>query len=380
MIHEVQQLASNIGHHVRGESDVNEFRKTFEDMISRFKKQLSESKPTIDMKTPGYKAPDIVLSSDDEEAMNATPSRMPIRTTPSSASSRKRPAESTPSSRRIKAESAAPAVQKQAYTLENLRRKYDRGNTSGVPGSINSKVTDRLILLSLNSWDVIVDHLLKDANTQIENLVAKSVTETLASRQKTLFYERTSDVLRAFIAKLMHDASDRLHFLVLCEQEKPVTHSNWAGHKSSRMREFGKLRTLQRVHEYFETQEADKTRTTPNEKRAEKAKDTNWVASTLNDDDWAIEIDCIATITVYYDIATMCFVDTVAKNLEFGVLRPLRCEIEQTLLRELNANDATECAELLAEDPEREKLRNGLVAEKAKLEQAMDELKTLSEI
>jgi hypothetical protein len=51
--------------------------------------------------------------------------------------------------------------------------------------------------------------------------------------------------------------------------------------------------------------------------------------------------------------------------------------VKDYLKFELRAEDATECALLLAEDPERERTRVGLLAEQAKLMEAIAELKGL---
>ena len=73
----------------------------------------------------------------------------------------------------------------------------------------------------------------------------------------------------------------------------------------------------------------------------------------------------------YYENAAMCFVNAAAKSIEYGVLRPLRSDVANNLCEGLNAGDPVVCAQLLAEDPARERERISLQGEKEKLGKAM---------
>ena len=390
----IQTLAASIASHINGDRDVNTFRQAWTKITTtKFCKRLTDMKPSFTVKTPGYKAPSIVLDDDDDsEPATPTPVRqVPIRTsmtpkpsasrrndiTPSS--SRKRPAEdATP--RRLKTDPATPSFTKQkTLTLETLRFEYARGNTSGVPGSINAKVTDRLILESLTTWNDALNSMLEEANHTIAALINQSIDNALKNLHLTDLYRRTKDELAAFLASLMHAETDKLRTLLACEQEKPlVTHTNWTALRNARLRDLTSQRNLQRVNEHFDTLEAaaastssSKTKITPAGKRAEKANDAAWLTQTLGVDEYAVEIDCLATIMCYYENAAMCFVNAAAKSIEYGVLRPLRSDVANTLYGGLDAGDPVACAQLLAEDPARERERVGLQGEKGKLEKAM---------
>lgn len=388
----IQTLAASIASHINGDRDVNTFRLTWTKITTtKFCKRLTDMKPSFNLKTPSYKAPSIVLDDDDDsEPATPTPIRVAIRSsmtpkpsasrrsnniTPSS--SRKRPAEdATP--RRVKADPATPSFTQKTLTLETLRFEYARGNTSGVPGSINAKVTDRLILESLNNWNDALNGTLKEANHTVSNLIQQSIDNALKNLHLTDLYRRTKEELVAFLAGLMHTENDKLHNLLACEQEKAiVTHSNWTTLRNARLHDLQSQRNLQRVNEHFDTFDAalantsSKAKPTPAEKRAEKAKDTTWLTQTLGADEYAVEIDCLTTILCYYENAAMCFVNAAAKSIEHGVLRPLRSDVAQTLCDGLNAGDPAVCAQLLAEDPARERERIALQGEKEKLEKAM---------
>lgn len=380
VITEINKLSATISNHVRGNEDVNLFRREVEDIILDLKKQLIDAKPTFDWKTPGWKAPSLSLISDDEEMPDATPTPLPQRRAPivTPTTTRKRNAEATPSSqRRVKKEPSAPTVQKQKHTLEGLRAEYDCGRTSSVPSAINPKVTDRLSLQALSSWDVIVDRMLQSMTAKILSQIQDSIAQDLAGWHATRFFARTTEVLTAFVHRLMQDETNEVKRLLACEQYRPITYSKWTALNGARVRDFEAARRLQRTKEWFETHEADKAKATPNDKRAEKARDLAWAQANLGDDEYQKLLECAATIAAYYDTASMCFIDTVAKNLEFGVMRPLRDEVLSTLSEELRAGDVDECTMLLAEDPQREAERAKLMAEKERLEKALAELNGL---
>lgn len=390
----IQTLAASIASHINGDRDVNTFRQAWTNITTtKFCKRLTNMKPSFNLKTPGYKAPSIVVDDDDDDSEPATPTpvrvQVPIRSSvtpkPSAArrnnitpsSSRKRPAEDvTPL--RVKADPGTPSFTRKSLTLETLRFEYARGNTSGVPGSINAKVTDRLILESLNTWNEALDGMLKEANHTIAALINQSIDNALKNLHLTDLYRRTKEELSAFLAGLMHKESDKLHNILACEQEKAiVTHTNWNTLRNARLRDLQFQRNLQRVNEHFDALEAaaastsSKAKVTPAEKRAEKAKDTTWLTDNLGADEYAVEIDCLATIMCYYENAAMCFVNAAAKSIEYGVLRPLRSDVANNLCEGLNAGDPVVCAQLLAEDPARERERISLQGEKEKLGKAM---------
>jgi hypothetical protein len=382
VIQEVNQIAVTISAHVKGDEDTNTFRKAMEAVIKSFKKNLLDAKPNLDYKTPGWKAPSISLDSDDEPE-TPTPARvaMPVRPSATPTPSRKRPAMDATArrQRRIKPDPADPAIVKTTHTLDSLRDTYEQGNTSGIPGNINSKVTDKLILSALKSWTDAVDLLLNNAANEVLSTVHSVVDSQLSNRTSTQLYAKSREILAGFVAHHMAQARDRITWLCCCEQEKPITYSKFAVTEKQRQRDLDLARRMQRVNEYFETREAA-THTkisTPREKRVEKAKDADWVMKELGDDEWADEVKNAASIFAYYDTASTCFVDTVAKCLEFGIMAPLRDHVGHALLTNLHVEDAAVCTELLAEDPERERQRTRLLAEQAKLMEAIAELQGL---
>jgi hypothetical protein len=384
VIQEVTQIAGIISAHVKGDDHVNPFRKAIEAVIKSFKQNLLDVKPSLDFKTPGYKAPSISLDSDDEPE-TPTPSRtqMPVRplATPQAQPSRKRPAVDTPTRRqqRIKPDPAGPTLERPVHTLDFLRDTYEQGNTSGIPGFINAKVTKKLILSALESWTAAVTRLLENAEQEVLSTVQKAADDQLSNRTSTQLFTKSREILAGFVVHHMAEARGRITWLCRCEQEKPITYSKWASTKMQRQRELEFARKVQRVNEYFETREATNNlrAATPREKRVEKARDDAWVAKELGDDEWAEEVKNAANIFAYYDTASTCFVDTVAKCLEFGVMAPLRDEVQNALLNNLHVEDAAACTLLLAEDPERERQRTKLLAEQAKLVEAIAELKGL---
>jgi hypothetical protein len=319
--------------HIRGDRDINLFRDMWEKLVLKFRKQLIGLKPSYSLKTPGYKEPTFPVSDDDDsEPATPTPIRpskgMPVRssmtprpngpnarlnnTTPSSA--KKRSAEDV-TSRRMKDDPATPAVTRQSFTLETLRAQYERGNISSVPGSVNAKVTDRLIVESLAAWNTTLEQLLKEFETLITSLITQSIDHALKDVQRTKFYRRIKEELDAFIACLMHAEGDRLKYNLSCEQEKAiVTHGDWKTLRNARLRDLQSQRNSQRVKEHFDTIEATpKAKITPADKRAEKAKYAAWLTQDLGMDDWTTEIECLATIMCYYDIAVEGFVNSARR-------------------------------------------------------------------
>lgn len=94
-------------------------------------------------------------------------------------------------------------------------------------------------------------------------------------------------------------------------------------------------------------------------------------------DEYEREVEHLATPLAYYDVASTQLCDTVARELEYGLLHAYEERLHRRLLEELRTGDAAYCAELLAEDPERERERVALLKEKENLTQALEELNRL---
>ena len=377
---EVVDIAGIISNSVRGGGTANTLRNAVVAVIKSFKKNLLDYKPSLNCTTPGWKKPSISLDSDNEPE-TPTPLRtaMPVRPSATPTPSRKRPAtDFSALQQRVKPDPAGAAIEKTVYTLDGLREKYQMESTSGIPGTINSNAHDTLILSALESWNAAVARLIENAKKEVLSTVQQAVNSRLSNRSSTQFYTKSHEILAEFVAQRMDQLLDRITWLCSCEQEKPITFSKFEKTEESRHAELDLARKAQRVYEHFETREAaSNIRATPREKRMEKARDDAWVAKELGADEWAKEVRNAAYIFAYYDTASTCFVDTVAKCLEFGIMAPLREHVKDFLSASLHIEDADVCTQLLAEDPERERQRTKLLAEQAKLVEAIAELKGL---
>ena len=80
---------------------------------------------------------------------------------------------------------------------------------------------------------------------------------------------------------------------------------------------------------------------------------------------------------LYYEITAPTVHSAIAKRLEYKLLHALVENVRQRLTNGLRVEDPDHCARLLAEAPQRERLRFNLTVEKGKLEQAIAELNGL---
>jgi hypothetical protein len=112
---------------------------------------------------------------------------------------------------------------------------------------------------------------------------------------------------------------------------------------------------------------------TPLRKLYKESKDADfqWTNERLAEDKFGSMINCVATIHTFQDILSSSLADTISMHLKSDVLAKLRDETATMLRTELKVLDTPHCAQLLAEDPAREKQRKQLLAEKAKLEKAV---------
>ena len=84
---------------------------------------------------------------------------------------------------------------------------------------------------------------------------------------------------------------------------------------------------------------------------------SQWTNERLAEDKFGSMINCVATIHTFQDILSSSLADTISMHLKSNVLAKLRDETATKLRAELKVLDTSHCAQLLAEDPAREKQR-----------------------
>lgn len=384
VMEEVQKLTTMATKYTTGDDDA--FRAKFKSHMRSYAKALQAARPKLRLGTPGYEKQVIPLDSDEDVASDTpTPSKKRknnggYATSPAPRAGVPRPTpRSTPRPTRFKQEEQ-PATQARAeLTLDKIHKAIDRASTSDLPDQVHPKVTERLILDSTSMWPALTTDLLDNIQSLVGKMLAKCVADTLGARGCTQLFTETGRIIDAFCKNVFEDETRFINHLVAGETHRPTSYGDALKQSTQRMKtELAAARLKERLDEHFDTLEVEhNAKVTLPEKRMEKAKDSDFVAKHLGPDKYAREVAAMGMPFAYYDLASSRMVDTVASFLERGVVYTVETKLQARLHMDLRARDDAHCAELLAEDPEREIQRQRLIAEKARLEEALKELEGL---
>lgn len=410
VIHEVHQITTAIAAKIQGGGLNNKFCEEYSDVMKELKKAFNTDAPELNMTTPGYKNPSISVESDyddedadeDENYAGSTARSSPL-VTPNRNKSRKSnngtpiatptpnrkgqtlphrtPTKGTPMKKGSNAQ-YGPGITKAIFTIENVRRRYELGSTSGLPDNLSPQVTEYIVRECLQGVHVRVNDTLKEVYDLMKDTLRSDIQTSLTSRAGTALVSEATKIVHAFFKTLFSDEEKLINSMIAAELHKPVV-SDWLVHKDKKEKKRESLqasRTMRRVNEYFDTRDSRTGKNTAREERKKHAENPTWLANNLRTDEHADMVEAMAGPFVYYEMASRRVMDVVKLRMEYGVFRALREEVREVLMRDLRVVEVDHCAWLLAEDAGRERRRMELRAEKGRLEKAMVELEACKDV
>jgi hypothetical protein len=357
----IEQFVHCLSSHINADSDDNPFRMQYDSDLSTFSKQLQTSKLEVIMdKAQELKNQEAVAK--EARSKKKTPTQK-----------RKRSGEAI-SRKRVKSSPFASSSGK-AIGLDALQMRYDRGATNSIPGSINDKVTEQLIRESCAEWKDIVGALLKSFSGLVRGMISDSIEEALSQWNRTKLYGAMQHTTLAYFNQMMategHDINkhlDRMYaYPTTYNKDFEVTRRSFL---KSLMEQRYPMESARHARATSTLANASLTPLKTLYKEAKDA-DSQWTNERLVEDKFGSMINCVATIHTFQDILSSSLADTISMHLKSDILAKLRDETAAMLRAELKVLDTPHCAQLLAEDPAREKQRKKLLAEKAKLEKAV---------
>ncbi|KXT08534.1 hypothetical protein AC579_5409 [Pseudocercospora musae] len=357
-----------------------DFRIEYQRLLKSYSTRIRANLPTVDLATPGYEAP---VQEIDDSSEQETPSRKRLRITTPSRSSAAGPSKVTPDSRsrRTPQVDTCRMGKRETFHLEDVHEKFENA-PSTVFGETNSEVAKVYAVYAVTRiLPKITNTLMQQIEKLFDTMITTTIQNVLCSRQPTQFFARVMEITAVLLRQLIAKRSEFIQELVDAECSRTLTLNRQCTERRAYWEnELRKRRAAIRVREHFETLNAEsngkKIISVPEQEK--KATDLEWVYNNLGADPYDREVVGLALPFAYYEIATAAFVDVVIKQLDFGLVARYHAMLPDTLKNGLPADDE-HCAQLLAEDPQRERDRLRLLAEHGKLVDALAELRGLSD-
>lgn len=259
---EINALHDMIADEVQGKKLSNKFIDSYKTIFRKLRQRLTSARPTLNMKTPGFKPPAIPIDDEDEETEEApTPSKKAKLNNGRANGVAGRGRGETPHTPRLKTEDptsrSVPANLPLALTLDGLKHKYDLGLPSGLPGVVNFKITESLIQECRAGWPTLVNQALDQVSTLCTKMIGDSISKSLQTRKGTKLFDAAKQVVNSLFMELMSQQRDLVQHLVKCELHAGITYNEDAHDhaKAALEKKLITLRNEARANEHFDTEE-----------------------------------------------------------------------------------------------------------------------------
>ncbi|EON68609.1 hypothetical protein W97_07867 [Coniosporium apollinis CBS 100218] len=308
----------------------------------------------------------VMIESDSDREMSVAPEPTPSKR-PRMMVNAEPAAPRTPQKRRlVKANDLATR-----FKLEDIRKILDDFSASDI-GDVDPKAVDYLILKTLEHWDAPVRTFLDDTEKVLRVHVRKALDEVLRQWKTTDLYKESYRIIDTFLTTHMQSQHDVAERALGLERFKPIT-LNIETLERNRVEElevFQAARYEARANAWIDEQDARTGKGTSLQDRHRKIA-TDQVRKEVGADPYQREVEVMAKVRGYYNVASNSFVDHICKSLQVELFDSFRTDIHGGLVEGLSVVDDADahanCVRLLAEDPARELHRQTLKKEKEKL-------------
>ncbi|KAL7276404.1 hypothetical protein RUND412_000609 [Rhizina undulata] len=272
----------------------------------------------------------------------------------------------------------ASGLEKEAckFTLPQIRYIIESTATARIPGQVDPKAINAMIRHSITLWRPLVQEFLEACGKLLNSFINQCFTKKFELYQKSPIFQAAFQILKKFLRDLFEEQKhriERLWFLEI-EQISTLNQEDYQTFMNSHL-EVLQERRKRNLNDQRETEVTVETETA----RSVKKKTPAAVGMLKEDmlDPYRKEINVLAQVRAYNEIAQKRFVDNVYMSIQGEWVAKCHGEILKILQRELGLGepDADEkCRELLVEDPQKELRRKQLLRKKEQLIRAMDEV------
>jgi len=161
--------------------------------------------------------------------------------------------------------------------------------------------------------------------------------------------------------------------MVASAKHKPITYTAMKPQINAIADKLKLDRVTEQINEHYDTLESKGVRVPLGDERLKAGRNLDLENAGMYD----TELAAVAPALAYYDLAASHLIDSIAKELEYGLTSEMQGGLHDALRTASRATDEAHCVQLLAEEPERERERVKLQEEKERLLVALERVKSL---
>lgn len=248
---------------------------------------------------------------------------------------------STPSSskKRARAQDALPATN--VYTLTQINKIIESNAGGQIPDQVDSKAVEHLAKRALSSWDSSIREFLDASHKQLLSIIHSVFVKKFQRYQKTPLYTQAYRILENFLTRCFEEQVDNVIYRIYKLEKEQIATLNEAAFKTIKSKHHENLleararnREEQRDIKRRKFQEANLTsrkRAAEEKKLSQEERDPS--------DQYANEIELVAGVRAYYELASSRFVDNVFMSVLGEWVKTVKVEMGEELWTGLGFNE-----------------------------------------
>ncbi|KAF1981574.1 P-loop containing nucleoside triphosphate hydrolase protein [Aulographum hederae CBS 113979] len=261
-----------------------------------------------------------------------------------------------------------------SFNLDDLQRALHESTTTGLPGNVDPRAVTSLILECLNHWEKPVDQLLHEVQNALQDIVIATLDFKLKEWKDTDLFRQTWKISQDFTNSLLQVQEVAIKRALRIERTAPIT-KNEQAYEYHLQKETELLKAKRFEKRAREIMEAMCKRLGRDISQHEKERKLREIRQELGPDPYTRELETLAKIRAYYNIAGSRFVDTVCMSFKGEFMASFRTEFKDNLHKAFDLDEdgaQNRCILLLAEDADRAQRRIFTQREKERLVAAQD--------
>lgn len=314
---------------------------------------------------PGRSADDyILIDSDNDTDMPKTPSKkrkhdvQPKRETqtpasagspqirtprkPASVTGRGRPSNtpSTPSSN----QSDDLGKLRTVFRLDEVTRHVSMHSKSRVPGQINLKVREDLMLSALKHWQVAIDKFFDELEQKLQRHIRDLFEKHFGRWKDSDLHKESLEIVMSLLVNNLHEQRTTMASESLNDEfEGPhIFHKDlFMAEKLAITERYSQARSTARLNAYIKDCDAHRDHELTSADKEKIRKDGKQMAL-IREEPYLHEIDLVADVTTYYTIAARRFHDSITMRIESKFFKQLRTKLRDQLHDELGIDDVVQ--------------------------------------
>ena len=253
----------------------------------------------------------------------------------------------TPSRRRLP-NSAAPGSDlsefRKNFPLDQVTQHLAENSQSKVPGQIEPRVVDNMMLKTLKHWEKPLNNFFNMLEGQIANQIKALFHKHFSKYEGSTFYRTAWQIVDQMVSlnfnqqrttmadESLNDEREGPYIFhdEIFEQEKEAILDCYRQHRFKARLNIYKRERHQQIGRPVTAQEEEKLK-----------KDAR-VMEVLNHEPYVVELSVVAQVTTYYMLAARRFHDAVCMRIESKFFKQLRTQLRDELENGLGLNDGSE--------------------------------------